>query len=180
MILKGGNAKLLMEIMGVTGIISPANVTEIIITESVFGRFCGGHSMTHLIHCKKYQRLLPALEVPDGFGPISEKGFRLLSAQGWDLWNRLSLIIINENRMTITPRDGVKQLQVYFEQYLRDSSLERQYFGKLTHIPGFKFVIPPTLTKRALDRRRTKAAKLRKAVKTRKNRIQKRRRRALR
>lgn len=57
--------------------------------------------MTRTVHCRKYQKDLPGLDMPPFPGPKGEEIFNTVSKQAWADWMTHQTTLINEMRLNM-------------------------------------------------------------------------------
>lgn len=61
--------------------------------------------MTRMIHCKKLDQELEALETPPFPGPLGERIYNEISKAAWENWMRLQTRIVNEYQLDMHKDD---------------------------------------------------------------------------
>ncbi|HUY99976.1 MAG TPA: oxidative damage protection protein [Thermomicrobiaceae bacterium] len=82
--------------------------------------------MAKVVQCAKLGRLLPGLERPPFPGPLGERIFNEVSADGWELWREHQTILINH--YALNPADPEDR------QLLREQ-MEEFFFGEGAQMP---------------------------------------------
>lgn len=82
--------------------------------------------MARMVQCAKLGRLLPGLERPPFPGPLGERIYNEVSADGWELWREHQTILINH--YALNPADPEDR------QLLREQ-MEEFFFGEGAQMP---------------------------------------------
>jgi Fe-S cluster biosynthesis and repair protein YggX len=77
-----------------------------------------GNTTGRMVHCVKFQKQLPGLDVPPWPGELGQRLFEQVSAQAWKLWEERQKMILNEYRLMPWQKEAqeliAKQLQDFF------------------------------------------------------------------
>ncbi len=73
--------------------------------------------MSTLIHCKKLNQSLPALDAPPFPGPLGVKIHQQISQEAWNQWLSHQTMLINEYRLALIDPKARTFLQEEMEKY---------------------------------------------------------------
>ena len=74
--------------------------------------------MSRTVHCKKYDKELPALAAPPYPGPKGQEIFETVSKQAWGEWQAQQTMLINEKQLNMMNADDRKYLQNQMDRFL--------------------------------------------------------------
>ena len=78
-----------------------------------------------LVHCRKFDKLLPGLSSTPIPGPVGEDVYENVSAQAWREWQSLQTMLINEGHLSMRDPDARKWLAEQRDKFLRDEDYEQ-------------------------------------------------------
>ena len=81
--------------------------------------------MSRTVHCKKYDKELPALAAPPYPGPKGQKIFETVSKQAWGEWQAQQTMLINEKQLNMMNADDRKYLQNQMDRFLNNEDFDR-------------------------------------------------------
>jgi Fe-S cluster biosynthesis and repair protein YggX len=79
------------------------------------------------VFCLKIGRDLPAMAKPPFPGPLGERIFENISAQGWDLWEQQATILMNHHGLSMADPEHRKFLMEQMEEF---------FFGEGAQLPA--------------------------------------------
>ena len=82
--------------------------------------------MSRTVHCKKYNKELPALTAPPYPGPKGQEIFETVSKQAWTEWQAQQTMLINEKQLNMMNADDRKYLQAEMDKFLNNED-----YGKI-------------------------------------------------
>jgi Fe-S cluster biosynthesis and repair protein YggX len=74
--------------------------------------------MPRLVKCAKLGRELPGLDRPPVPGELGQRIFENISKDGWELWKRQQLLLINHYGLALVDPDAQKFLREQMEEFL--------------------------------------------------------------
>jgi len=81
--------------------------------------------MSRTVHCKKYDKELPALAAPPYPGPKGQEIFETVSKQAWGEWQAHQTMLINEKQLNMMNADDRKYLQNPLDRFLNNEDFDR-------------------------------------------------------
>ena len=81
--------------------------------------------MTRTVHCVVLKAEAPGLERPPYPGPLGQRIFDAVSREGWALWVRHQVMLINEYRLSPVDPKARKFLEAEMEKYFFGAGSER-------------------------------------------------------
>lgn len=81
--------------------------------------------MSRMVHCKKYDKELPALAAPPYPGPKGQEIFETVSQQAWTEWQGQQTMLINEKQLNMMNADDRKYLQAEMDKFLNNEDFDR-------------------------------------------------------
>ena len=81
--------------------------------------------MSRTVHCKKYDKELPALAAPPYPGPKGQEIFEPVSKQAWGEWQAQQTMLINEKQLNMMNADDRKYLQNQMDRFLNNEDFDR-------------------------------------------------------
>ena len=81
--------------------------------------------MSRTVHCKKYDKELPALAAPPYPGPKGQEIFETVSKQAWGEWQAQQTMLINEKQLNMMNADDRKYLQNQMDRFLNNEDFDR-------------------------------------------------------
>jgi len=81
--------------------------------------------MSRTVHCKKYDKELPALAAPPYPGPKGQEIFKTVSKQAWGEWQAQQTMLINEKQLNMMNADDRKYLQNQMDRFLNNEDFDR-------------------------------------------------------
>ncbi len=81
--------------------------------------------MSRSVHCKKYDKELPALAAPPYPGPKGQEIFETVSKQAWGEWQAHQTMLINEKQLNMMNADDRKYLQNQMDRFLNNEDFDR-------------------------------------------------------
>ena len=81
--------------------------------------------MSRTVHCKKYDKELPALAAPPYPGPKGQEIFESVSKQAWGEWQAHQTMLINEKQLNMMNADDRKYLQNQMDRFLNNEDFDR-------------------------------------------------------
>ncbi len=87
--------------------------------------------MSNTIFCVKYKEERKALEKAPSSGRMGELALSNLSVDGWKLWLKIQVILMNEMRISTSDNRSIDFIFDEFKKFLESDSLEREYLEKL-------------------------------------------------
>jgi Fe-S cluster biosynthesis and repair protein YggX len=81
--------------------------------------------MSRTVHCKKYDKELPALAAPPYPGPKGQEIFETVSKQAWGEWQAHQTMLINEKQLNMMNADDRKYLQNQMDRFLNNEDFDR-------------------------------------------------------
>ena len=81
--------------------------------------------MSRTVHCKKYDKELPALAAPPYPGPKGQEIFETVSKQAWGEWQAQQTMLINEKQLNMMNADDRKDLQNQMDRFLNNEDFDR-------------------------------------------------------
>jgi len=78
-----------------------------------------------MVHCKKYNKELPALAVPPYPGPKGQEIYETVSQQAWGEWQAQQTMLINEKQLNMMNADDRKYLQTEMDKFLNNEDFDR-------------------------------------------------------
>lgn len=81
--------------------------------------------MSRTVHCKKYDKELPALAAPPYPGPKGQEIFETVSKQAWGEWQAQQTMLINEKQLNMMNADDRKYLQNQMDRFLNNEEFDR-------------------------------------------------------
>jgi len=80
--------------------------------------------MTNTVHCRKYNKELPALDKPPMPGAKGQALFESVSAQAWEEWTALQTRLINEMQLNMINAKDRKYLSEQLERFLNNEATD--------------------------------------------------------
>ncbi len=80
-----------------------------------------------IVHCVKFQKELPGLDVPPWPGEIGQRVYENVSAQAWKLWEERQKMILNEYRLMPWQKEGQELIKKQMEDF---------FFGEGSALPA--------------------------------------------
>ncbi len=74
--------------------------------------------MSRTIYCQKLKKDAEGLAMPPYPGPLGQKIYDQISAEGWQLWLNHQTMMINEKRLSLADPDTRKYLAEEMEKFL--------------------------------------------------------------
>jgi Fe-S cluster biosynthesis and repair protein YggX len=81
--------------------------------------------MSRTVHCKKYDKELPALAAPPYPGPKGQEIFETVSQQAWSEWQAQQTMLINEKQLNMMNADDRKYLQTEMDKFLNNEDFDQ-------------------------------------------------------
>ena len=81
--------------------------------------------MSRTVHCKKYDKELPALAAPPYPGPKGQEIFETVSKQAWGEWQAQPTMLNNEKQLNMMNADDRKYLQNQMDRFLNNEDFDR-------------------------------------------------------
>lgn len=81
--------------------------------------------MPRMVHCKKYDKELPALVAPPYPGPKGQEIFETVSQQAWKDWQAQQIMLINEKQLSMINPEDRKFIQAEMEKFLNNEDFEQ-------------------------------------------------------
>ncbi|PCI75420.1 MAG: oxidative damage protection protein [SAR86 cluster bacterium] len=81
--------------------------------------------MSRMVHCKKYDKELPALAAPPYPGPKGQEIFETVSRQAWTEWQSQQTMLINEKQLNMMNADDRKYLQSEMDKFLNNEDFDQ-------------------------------------------------------
>lgn len=81
--------------------------------------------MSRTVHCKKYDKELPALAAPPYPGPKGQEIFETVSKQAWGEWQAQQTMLINEKQLNMMNADDRKYLHNQMDRFLNNEDFDR-------------------------------------------------------
>ena len=81
--------------------------------------------MSRTVHCKKYDKELPALAAPPYPGPKGQEIFETVSKQAWGEWQAQQTMLINEKQLNMMNADDRKYLLNQMDRFLNNEDFDR-------------------------------------------------------
>ena len=81
--------------------------------------------MSRMVHCKKYDKELPALAAPPYPGPKGQEIFETVSQQAWGEWQAQQTMLINEKQLNMMNADDRKYLQSEMDKFLNNEDFDK-------------------------------------------------------
>ena len=81
--------------------------------------------MSRMVHCKKYDKELPALAAPPYPGPKGQEIFETVSQQAWSEWQAQQTMLINEKQLNMMNADDRKYLQSEMDKFLNNEDFDK-------------------------------------------------------
>lgn len=81
--------------------------------------------MSRMVHCKKYNKELPALPVPPYPGPKGQEIFETVSQQAWNDWQAQQTMLINEKQLSMMNPDDRKYLVAEMDKFLNNEDFDK-------------------------------------------------------
>mgnify|MGYP000668491749 FL=1 len=81
--------------------------------------------MSRTVHCKKYDKELPALAAPPYPGPKGQEIFETVSKEAWGEWQAQQTMLINEKQLNMMNADDRKYLQNQMDRFLNNEDFDR-------------------------------------------------------
>lgn len=81
--------------------------------------------MARMVHCKKYDKELPALAAPPYPGPKGQEIFETVSQQAWSEWQAQQTMLINEKQLNMMNADDRKYLQAEMDKFLNNEDFDQ-------------------------------------------------------
>jgi len=69
------------------------------------------------VHCVKFQKTLPGLDVPPWPGELGQRVFDNVSAQAWKLWEERQKMILNEYRLMPWQKEAQELIGRHMEDF---------------------------------------------------------------
>jgi Fe-S cluster biosynthesis and repair protein YggX len=85
-----------------------------------------GNTTGRIVHCVKFQKDLPGLDVPPWPGELGQRLFENVSAQAWKMWEERQKMILKEYRLMPWQKEA---------QELIARQLEDFFFGESAALP---------------------------------------------
>src|SRR5688572_16981134 len=85
-----------------------------------------GNTSGRTVHCVKFQKNMPGLDVPPWPGELGQRVFENVSAQAWKLWEERQKMILNEYRLMPWQKEA---------QELISRQMEDFFFGESAALP---------------------------------------------
>jgi Fe-S cluster biosynthesis and repair protein YggX len=85
-----------------------------------------GNTSGRMVHCVKFQKELPGLDVAPWPGELGQRLFENVSAQAWKMWEERQKMILNEYRLMPWQKEA---------QELIARQLEDFFFGESAALP---------------------------------------------
>ena len=81
--------------------------------------------MARLVQCAKLGRELPGLEKPPFPGPLGERIYNEISADGWELWKQYQTILINHYALNQADAEDRALLRQQMEEFFFGEGAQR-------------------------------------------------------
>ena len=81
--------------------------------------------MSRMVHCKKYDKELPALIAPPYPGPKGQEIFDTVSKQAWGEWQTQQTMLINEKQLNMMNADDRKYLLSEMDKFLNNEDFDK-------------------------------------------------------
>ena len=81
--------------------------------------------MSRMVHCKKYDKELPALAAPPYPGPKGQEIFDTVSKQAWGEWQTQQTMLINEKQLNMMNADDRKYLLSEMNKFLNNEDFDK-------------------------------------------------------
>ncbi len=81
--------------------------------------------MSRMVHCKKYDKELPALAAPPYPGPKGQEIFESVSQQAWGEWQTQQTMLINEKQLNMMSADDRKYLLSEMDKFLNNEDFDK-------------------------------------------------------
>lgn len=81
--------------------------------------------MSRMVHCKKYDKELPALAAPPYPGPKGQAIFESVSQQAWGEWQTQQTMLINEKQLNMMNADDRKYLLSEMDKFLNNEDFDK-------------------------------------------------------
>ena len=76
-----------------------------------------GNTTGRTVHCVKYQKELPGLDVPPWPGELGQRIYENVSAQAWKLWEDRQKMILNEYRLLPWQKEAQELIAKHLEDF---------------------------------------------------------------
>ena len=81
--------------------------------------------MSKTVFCKKYQKELPALNVPPMPGPKGIEILENISQEAWEKWKSHQTILINEKHLDMSDPENRKWLMIQMDKFFNNEDYEK-------------------------------------------------------
>ena len=81
--------------------------------------------MSRMIHCRKYDKELPALIAPPYPGSKGQEIFETVSQQAWGEWQTQQTMLINEKQLNMMNADDRKYLLSEMDKFLNNEDFDK-------------------------------------------------------
>ena len=81
--------------------------------------------MSRMVHCKKYDKELPALATAPYPGPKGQEIYETVSKQAWGEWQAQQTMLINEKQLNMMNADDRKYLQAEMDKFLNNEDFDK-------------------------------------------------------
>ena len=81
--------------------------------------------MSRTVHCKKYNKKLPALSAPPYPGPKGQEIYESVSQQAWGEWQSQQTMLINEKQLNMMNAGDRKYLQSEMDKFFNNEDFDK-------------------------------------------------------
>jgi len=76
-----------------------------------------GNTSGRMVHCVKFQKDLPALDITPWPGELGQRIYENVSAQAWKLWEERQKMILNEYRLMPWQKEAQELVARHMEDF---------------------------------------------------------------
>ncbi len=81
--------------------------------------------MSNTVFCKKFQKDLPAMNVPPMPGPKGKELMETVSQEAWEAWKSHQTTLINEKHLDLSQADARSWLLEQMEKFFNNEEVEQ-------------------------------------------------------
>tara|TARA_B100000287_G_scaffold420294_1_gene459505 strand:+ start:539 stop:808 length:270 start_codon:yes stop_codon:yes gene_type:complete len=81
--------------------------------------------MSSTVFCKKFQKELPAMNVPPMPGPKGKELMETVSLEAWEAWKSHQTTLINEKHLDLSQADARSWLLEQMEKFFNNEDVEQ-------------------------------------------------------
>ena len=81
--------------------------------------------MSSTVFCKKFQKELPAMNVPPMPGPKGKELMETVSLEAWEAWKSHQTTLINEKHLDLSQADARSWLLEQMEKFFNNEEVEQ-------------------------------------------------------